>query len=65
MLTSLLAMQQADAAFPSGAFAFSNGIEGLAARHSGAIIEEHDPTSQGIGKLNPNPRGSGSRGLTR
>ncbi len=31
MLTMLLAMQQADAAFPSGAFAFSNGIEGLAA----------------------------------
>lgn len=31
MLTMLLAMQQGDAAFPSGAFAFSNGIEGLAA----------------------------------
>ena len=31
MLNSLLAMQQADSAFPSGAFAFSNGIEGLAA----------------------------------
>jgi urease accessory protein len=31
MMTLLLAMQQADAAFPSGAFAFSNGIEGLAA----------------------------------
>ena len=31
MLNSLLAMQQADTAFPSGAFAFSNGIEGLAA----------------------------------
>ncbi len=30
MLTTLLAMQQADAAFPSGAFAFSNGVEGLA-----------------------------------
>ena len=31
MLTMLLAMQQADAAFPSGAFAFSNGVEGLIA----------------------------------
>jgi urease accessory protein len=31
LLTTLLAMQQADAAFPSGAFAFSNGVEGLAA----------------------------------
>jgi urease accessory protein len=31
MLTMLLAMQQADAAFPSGSFAFSNGVEGLAA----------------------------------
>ena len=31
MLSLLLAMQQADAAFPSGAFAFSNGVEGLAA----------------------------------
>ncbi len=30
MLTTLIAMQQADAAFPSGAFAFSNGVEGLA-----------------------------------
>ena len=31
MLSALLAMQQADAAFPSGAFAFSNGVEGLTA----------------------------------
>ena len=31
MLTMLTAMQQGDAAFPSGAFAFSNGVEGLAA----------------------------------
>lgn len=31
MITTLLAMQQADAAFPSGSFAFSNGIEGMAA----------------------------------
>ncbi len=30
MLSLLLAMQQADAAFPNGAFAFSNGVEGLA-----------------------------------
>ena len=30
MLSLLLAMQQADTAFPSGAFAFSQGIEGLA-----------------------------------
>ena len=29
MITTLLAMQQADAAFPSGAFAFSSGIEGV------------------------------------
>lgn len=31
MLNLLSALQQADAAFPSGGFAFSNGIEGLAA----------------------------------
>ncbi|KAB1067920.1 urease accessory protein UreF [Methylobacterium planeticum] len=31
MLTRLLSFQQADAAFPSGSFAFSNGIEGLIA----------------------------------
>ena len=31
MLTLLSALQQADSAFPSGGFAFSNGIEGLAA----------------------------------
>ncbi|WP_419828653.1 urease accessory protein UreF [Methylobacterium sp.] len=31
MLSRLLSFQQADAAFPSGSFAFSNGIEGLVA----------------------------------
>ncbi|MGU3284716.1 urease accessory protein UreF [Methylobacterium mesophilicum] len=31
MLTRLLAFQQADSAFPSGSFAFSNGMEGLVA----------------------------------
>jgi urease accessory protein len=31
MLTTLVAMYQADSAFPNGAFAFSNGIEGMAA----------------------------------
>lgn len=31
MIEPLLAMWQADAAFPSGGFAFSNGLEGLAA----------------------------------
>ncbi|GLK54012.1 urease accessory protein [Methylopila capsulata] len=31
MIGPLLAMWQADAAFPSGGFAFSNGLEGLAA----------------------------------
>ena len=31
MLSRLLSLQQADAAFPSGSFAFSNGIEGLIA----------------------------------
>ncbi|GEP12056.1 urease accessory protein UreF [Methylobacterium gnaphalii] len=31
MLAGLLALQHADSAFPSGSFAFSNGIEGLAA----------------------------------
>ncbi|GLS45610.1 urease accessory protein UreF [Methylobacterium brachythecii] len=31
MLAALLALQHADSAFPSGSFAFSNGIEGLAA----------------------------------
>lgn len=31
MLHRLIALQQADSAFPSGSFAFSNGIEGLAA----------------------------------
>ncbi|KQT46855.1 urease accessory protein UreF [Methylobacterium sp. Leaf456] len=35
MLAELIAFQQADAAFPSGSFAFSNGIEGLAAQDSG------------------------------
>ncbi len=30
MLTQLIMLQHADAAFPSGGFAFSNGIEGLA-----------------------------------
>lgn len=30
MLTTLVAMHQADSAFPNGAFAFSNGIEGMA-----------------------------------
>ena len=44
MLTTLLAIQQADAAFPSGAFAFSNGIEGLAALpfpFDGAALRRH------------------------
>lgn len=31
MLSRLLSLQQADTAFPSGSFAFSNGIEGLVA----------------------------------
>ncbi|GJE18638.1 urease accessory protein UreF [Methylobacterium marchantiae] len=31
MLENLVALQQADSTFPSGSFAFSNGIEGLAA----------------------------------
>ncbi|GLK66886.1 urease accessory protein UreF [Hansschlegelia plantiphila] len=31
MISQLLAIWQADAAFPSGGFAFSNGLEGLAA----------------------------------
>ncbi|KAA0114318.1 urease accessory protein UreF [Methylobacterium sp. P1-11] len=31
MLSRLLSLQQADGAFPSGSFAFSNGIEGLVA----------------------------------
>lgn len=35
VLAELIAFQQADAAFPSGSFAFSNGIEGLAAQDSG------------------------------
>ncbi|WP_342153223.1 urease accessory protein UreF [Methylorubrum sp. SB2] len=35
MLAELIAFQQADAAFPSGSFAFSNGIEGLAAHDPG------------------------------
>lgn len=39
MLTHLLCLQQADAAFPSGGFAFSNGIEGLIAG---------DPTFGGV-----------------
>ncbi len=44
MLSALLAMQQADAAFPSGAFAFSNGIEGLSALpfpFDGAALRRH------------------------
>jgi urease accessory protein len=35
MLQRLVALQQADSAFPSGSFAFSNGIEGLAALPDG------------------------------
>ena len=38
MLNLLSALQQADAAFPSGSFAFSNGIEGLAA--TGARLDQ-------------------------
>ena len=37
MLNLLSALQQADTAFPSGGFAFSNGMEGLAA--SGAALD--------------------------
>ena len=33
MLAALTALQQADTAFPSGSFAFSNGLEGLIAEH--------------------------------
>jgi urease accessory protein len=35
----LIALQQADSAFPSGSFAFSNGMEGLAAH--GARLDRH------------------------
>lgn len=35
MIAELLAIWQADAAFPSGTFAFSNGLEGLAAIEGG------------------------------
>ena len=35
MIGELLAIWQADAAFPSGAFAFSNGLEGLSALEGG------------------------------
>ncbi|CAO4184029.1 Urease accessory protein UreF [Methylorubrum populi] len=35
MLAALTALQQADTAFPSGSFAFSNGIEGLVAGNPG------------------------------
>jgi len=35
VLADLIALQQADAAFPSGSFAFSNGVEGLAAADPG------------------------------
>ncbi|MFL1876275.1 hypothetical protein ACIKT0_13990 [Hansschlegelia beijingensis] len=37
MIGQLLAIWQADAAFPSGGFAFSNGMEGLAA--GGAALD--------------------------
>uniref|UniRef100_UPI002F352142 urease accessory UreF family protein n=1 Tax=Methylobacterium radiotolerans TaxID=31998 RepID=UPI002F352142 len=33
MLAALTALQQADTAFPSGSFAFSNGLEGLVAEN--------------------------------
>ncbi|MFD1331891.1 urease accessory UreF family protein, partial [Methylopila musalis] len=39
MIADLLAIWQADAAFPSGAFAFSNGLEGLAALEGGMAAE--------------------------
>lgn len=35
VLADLIALQQGDTAFPSGSFAFSNGIEGLAAQEPG------------------------------
>lgn len=44
MLSHLLALQQADAAFPSGGFAFSNGIEALAA----AGVKLDRPTLGGV-----------------
>ncbi len=40
MLQRLIALQQADSAFPSGSFAFSNGIEGLAALMGGLGRED-------------------------
>ena len=39
MMTSLVALQHADSAFPSGSFAFSNGLEGyLAAALDGSSV---------------------------
>lgn len=40
MLNFLTALQQADSAFPSGSFAFSNGIEGLAALGCNFDVEQ-------------------------
>lgn len=47
MISNLLAIWQADAAFPSGAFAFSNGLEGLATIEGGMPIGRLETVIEG------------------
>lgn len=47
MIGELLAIWQADTAFPSGAFAFSNGLEGLAALEGGMDSERLEAVIEG------------------
>ncbi|GLK75042.1 urease accessory protein UreF 1 [Methylopila jiangsuensis] len=47
MIGDLLAIWQADTAFPSGAFAFSNGLEGLAALERGLPADRLEVVIEG------------------
>lgn len=47
MIGELLAIWQADTAFPSGAFAFSNGLEGLAALEGGMPADRLESVIEG------------------
>ena len=51
MLSTLRALWQADGAFPSGAFAFSYGIEGVIALRQDIREDNDKATEQGIGGL--------------
>lgn len=48
MIAALLAIWQADTAFPSGGFAFSNGLEGLAASKGGLPADAIEGVIEGV-----------------